>query len=126
MRNRKASHPVLLSIARNHGRERQRQPESGPEPERPDGDQGGDQASVPSKAKATMTPLPVPTPSQILIRYALQNGWVPLPKSDNPSRIAENANVFGPQSELSREEMAALDELDEGEEGAVVQAVRNG
>lgn len=49
---------------------------------------------------------------------------MPLPKSDDPGRIEENKGVFG--WELSATEMKALDELDEGAEGAIVMAVRNG
>lgn len=63
------------------------------------------------------------TPAQVLIRYCLQKGWVPLPKSDTPSRIEENANVYG--FEIGEAEMKELDGLDEGEDGAIVQAVRN-
>ena len=63
------------------------------------------------------------TPSQVLIRYCLEKGWVPLPKSDTPSRIEENADVFG--FELGEEHMKTLDGLDRGEDGAIVQAVRN-
>lgn len=60
---------------------------------------------------------------QILIRYALQKEWVPLPKSDDPSRIVSNADVFG--FNISEEDMAVLNALDQGSAGAVVQAVRN-
>lgn len=63
------------------------------------------------------------TPSQILIRWSLQQGWVPLPKSDTKSRIEENSYVFG--WELESEDMDVLDDLDEGQEGAIVQAVKN-
>ncbi|KAI1258535.1 NADP-dependent oxidoreductase domain-containing protein [Xylariaceae sp. FL1019] len=35
------------------------------------------------------------TPAQILIRWSLQKGYVPLPKSVTPSRIQENADVYG-------------------------------
>ncbi|KAF2482875.1 NADP-dependent oxidoreductase domain-containing protein [Neohortaea acidophila] len=35
------------------------------------------------------------TTAQILIRYCLQKGWIPLPKSDNPKRIQQNFDVFG-------------------------------
>jgi diketogulonate reductase-like aldo/keto reductase len=55
--------------------------------------------------------------AQILIRYALQKGWVPLPKSDTPSRIRENADVY--DFELAEEQMAKLDRLDEGPRGAI-------
>lgn len=46
-----------------------------------------------------------------------------MPKSDTPSRIKENAGVFG--WELSGEDMQRLDELDEGDAGAIVHAVKN-
>ncbi|PBP28756.1 hypothetical protein BUE80_DR000403 [Diplocarpon rosae] len=63
------------------------------------------------------------TVSQVLIRYCLQKNWVPLPKSDTPSRIIENANVY--DFELSKDEMKTLDDLDQGSKGAIVQAVTN-
>jgi diketogulonate reductase-like aldo/keto reductase len=58
-------------------------------------------------------------PNQVLVRWSLQKGWVPLPKSDTPSRIEQNADVFG--FELDDKDMAALDALDQGEKGAIVQ-----
>lgn len=60
---------------------------------------------------------------QVLIRYALQKGWVPLPKTDNPERIAANADLF--DFTLSVEDMDVLDSLDQGPAGAIVQAVQN-
>jgi diketogulonate reductase-like aldo/keto reductase len=60
---------------------------------------------------------------QVLIRYALQKGWVPLPKTDNPDRIASNADVFG--FNISAEDMDILDSLDQGDAGAIVEAVAN-
>lgn len=63
------------------------------------------------------------TTSQVLIRYCLQKQWVPLPKSDTPSRIKENADVYG--FELNEADVAALDALDQGRSGAIVQAVDN-
>lgn len=59
----------------------------------------------------------------VLIRYCLQKGWVPLPKSDNPERIVENANIY--DFELTKEEMEMLDGLDQGAKGAIVEAVVN-
>ncbi|KAI9743448.1 MAG: hypothetical protein M1818_002760 [Claussenomyces sp. TS43310] len=53
----------------------------------------------------------------------LEKGWVPLPKSDAPSRIAANAEVYG--FELSEEEMSELDKLDQGERGSICYAVKN-
>ncbi|KAL4895328.1 NADP-dependent oxidoreductase domain-containing protein [Aspergillus ambiguus] len=46
------------------------------------------------------------SPAQIMIRWGLQNGFVPLPKSVTPSRIRENSEVF--DFELSDEEMKIL------------------
>ncbi|KAJ5988746.1 hypothetical protein N7481_003956 [Penicillium waksmanii] len=50
------------------------------------------------------------SPAQILIRWSLQKGYVPLPKSVTDSRIAENSQVF--DFTLSEEDMASL-KLDE-------------
>ncbi|KZV67874.1 Aldo/keto reductase [Peniophora sp. CONT] len=57
------------------------------------------------------------SPSQILVRWSLQKGFVPLPKSANPERIAHNAHIF--DFNLSEEDMAALDGLDQGDAGAI-------
>lgn len=50
------------------------------------------------------------TAAQVLLRWSLQKGLVPLPKSVTPSRIGENANIF--DFELTPEEMKTL-EMDE-------------
>lgn len=50
------------------------------------------------------------SPAQVLIRYSLQKGWVPLPKSEKEARIKENTDVF--DFELSKEDMATLDGLE--------------
>jgi diketogulonate reductase-like aldo/keto reductase len=63
------------------------------------------------------------TPNQVLVRYSLQKGWVPLPKSDSPDRIKSNIDVF--RFDLDDEDMDALDSLDQGAAGALVQAVDN-
>lgn len=63
------------------------------------------------------------TPSQILVRWSLQKGWSPLPKSDTPERIRLNANVYG--FKLDIEDMKMLDDLDQGSKGSIVQAVNN-
>ncbi|WP_165241641.1 aldo/keto reductase [Corynebacterium lizhenjunii] len=55
------------------------------------------------------------SPAQVLIRWHLQNGVIVFPKSANKGRIAENFDVFG--FELSEAEMAAITDLDRGEEG---------
>ena len=51
------------------------------------------------------------TPAQVLIRWALQQDLVVLPKSQKPERIRANAAVF--DFALSPAEMARLDALDE-------------
>ncbi|KAH6914349.1 Aldo/keto reductase [Coprinopsis sp. MPI-PUGE-AT-0042] len=56
-------------------------------------------------------------PAQILIRWSLQKGFVPLPKSATPSRIHSNANLY--DFELSQEDMEKLDALDQGDDGAI-------
>ncbi|CAE6453818.1 unnamed protein product [Rhizoctonia solani] len=55
--------------------------------------------------------------AQVLIRWSLQKGYVPLPKSTHEERIVENGDVFG--FELSSEDMGILDGLDEGSQGAI-------
>lgn len=51
------------------------------------------------------------TVPQVLIRWGLQHGVVEIPKSTRAERIRENLTVF--DFELSREEMARMDALDE-------------
>lgn len=46
------------------------------------------------------------SPTQVLVRWSLQRGFVPLPKSDSPDRIKNNAEVFG--FELTEDEMAQI------------------
>ncbi|KAG6006735.1 hypothetical protein E4U21_006720 [Claviceps maximensis] len=46
------------------------------------------------------------TEAQILLRWSLQRGYVPLVKSVTPSRIAENADIF--DFELTEEEVDGL------------------
>jgi diketogulonate reductase-like aldo/keto reductase len=63
------------------------------------------------------------TMAQILVRYSLQKEWVPLPKSDNPGRIQNNADVY--DFEITDEDMAILNALDKGMAGAIVEAAEN-
>jgi diketogulonate reductase-like aldo/keto reductase len=60
---------------------------------------------------------------QVLIRYAIQKGWVPLPKTDNPDRIAANARIF--DFNINEEDMAVLNAFDQGPSGAILEAVVN-
>jgi methylglyoxal/glyoxal reductase len=50
--------------------------------------------------------------AQVLIRWALQKGFIVLPKSSRPQRIAANTEVF--DFDLTGKDMAALDALDQG------------
>jgi 2,5-diketo-D-gluconate reductase A len=56
------------------------------------------------------------TPAQVVLRWHVQSGLVAIPKSSHAERIRENMRIF--DFELSEEEMAAIDELDEGEAAA--------
>ena len=47
--------------------------------------------------------------AQVTLRWSLQKGFLPLPKSVTPSRIVENAQLF--DFELSDEDMQAIDAL---------------
>ncbi|WP_439818664.1 aldo/keto reductase [Weissella paramesenteroides] len=48
--------------------------------------------------------------AQVLIRWSLQHGFLPLPKSTHAERISQNADVF--DFELTDAEVAALDQLE--------------
>jgi len=52
------------------------------------------------------------SPAQVLIRWSLQLGNVVIPRSSNPARIAENADVF--DFELTPEQMDSINGLDDG------------
>ena len=51
------------------------------------------------------------TPAQLLIRWSLQHGYVPLPKSVTKARIVENAKIE--DFEIDQEDMKTMDGLDE-------------
>lgn len=51
------------------------------------------------------------TPAQLLVKWSLQKGYVPLPKSVNKERIVENADVG--QFEVGEEDLRRMDGLDE-------------
>ncbi|KAF2635862.1 Aldo/keto reductase [Massarina eburnea CBS 473.64] len=51
------------------------------------------------------------TPGQLLVRWSLQHGYVPLPKSVNQARIAENADIGG--FTIEDGDMKTMDGLDE-------------
>ena len=47
---------------------------------------------------------------QVLVRWSLQKGFIPLPKSVRPERQAVNIDVFG--FELDQQDMSDLDKLE--------------
>src|SRR5436305_859865 len=51
-------------------------------------------------------------PTQIMIKWCLQNGYIPLPKSDNPERMKSNFDMDG--WDLTSDDMTKIAELDEG------------
>ncbi|KAK6506644.1 hypothetical protein TWF481_005100 [Arthrobotrys musiformis] len=56
-------------------------------------------------------------PTQVMIKWSLQKGYLPLPKSDNPERMKANMDMDG--WELTEEEMTEIEQLDEGQGGAI-------
>jgi 2,5-diketo-D-gluconate reductase A len=55
------------------------------------------------------------SPAQVMLRWHLQQGRSAIPKSTNPTRIAENFDVF--DFELTGDELTAIDALDTGIRG---------
>jgi len=55
------------------------------------------------------------TPAQVVLRWQIELGHSVIPKSVNPSRIAENAGIF--DFALPPEEIAAIEALDTGARG---------
>lgn len=51
------------------------------------------------------------TPAQLLVRWSLQHGYVPLPKSVTKSRVVENGEVSG--FEIDADGINQMDELGE-------------
>jgi len=52
------------------------------------------------------------TPAQVVLRWHIDHGLSPIPKSVRPERIAENIDIF--DFALSRDEIATIDGLDTG------------
>jgi 2,5-diketo-D-gluconate reductase A len=53
------------------------------------------------------------TEAQVLLRWAIQKGYPVLPKSTNPDRIRENADIFG--FAIDDQDMAAIQKMDRGD-----------
>lgn len=56
-------------------------------------------------------------PSQLAIRWSLQKGYLPLPKSVTPARIKENLDVF--DFEISPEDMEIISKTESSFDGPV-------
>ncbi|KAF8200643.1 Aldo/keto reductase [Pholiota molesta] len=56
-------------------------------------------------------------PAQILVRWSLQKGFVPLPKSSRAARIQSNADVY--DFELDVDDMRKMESLDRGKAGSI-------
>jgi 2,5-diketo-D-gluconate reductase A len=55
--------------------------------------------------------------AQVILRWHLQHGYIVIPKTTHRQRMKENFNLF--DFELSAEEIAAIDALDNGEAGRI-------
>jgi 2,5-diketo-D-gluconate reductase A len=53
------------------------------------------------------------TPAQVVLRWQTQQGYVTVPKSSTPQRIADNISIF--DFDLTMEELASISALDRGE-----------
>ena len=53
------------------------------------------------------------TPAQVVLRYLVHNGAIPIPKSSNEGRIKENINIF--DFELTPDELAIMDSFNTGQ-----------
>ena len=57
------------------------------------------------------------SPAQVMLRWHIQRGHIVIPKSVHRDRMAENFELF--DFELSADEVASIDALDEGETGRI-------
>jgi len=53
------------------------------------------------------------TPTQVILRWHVQMGLIPIPKSTSPAHLAENIGVFS--FELTDDDMTAVAQLDSGD-----------
>ena len=70
----------------------------------------GEQADAPFKVMAKKYGV---SEAQVLLRWAIQKGYPVLPKSTNPERIRQNADIFG--FTLDAADMAAIETMDRGD-----------
>jgi 2,5-diketo-D-gluconate reductase A len=76
---------------------------------------GGDLLAEPTLA--TIATRYGKSPAQVVLRWFVQLGVVPIPRSTNPGRLAENLAVF--DFALTEGEVAAISALDTGAEERV-------
>ena len=57
------------------------------------------------------------TVAQVILRWHIQHGHIIIPKSSRPERMAENLSIF--DFEMSTEDLASIDALDQAEAGRV-------
>lgn len=57
------------------------------------------------------------TPAQVVLRWHVQLGLIPIPKTSNPERLVENLDVF--DFALTEAEIAEISRLNKGGEGAI-------
>ena len=76
---------------------------------------GGDLLAEPTLA--TIAARYGKSPAQVVLRWFVQLGVVPIPRSTNPGRLAENLDVF--DFALTDDEVAAISALDTGAEKRV-------
>jgi 2,5-diketo-D-gluconate reductase A len=70
----------------------------------------GERADAPFKVMAQKYGV---SEAQILLRWAIQQGYPVLPKSTNPNRIRMNADIFG--FNIDDQDMAAIEKMDRGD-----------
>jgi 2,5-diketo-D-gluconate reductase A len=70
----------------------------------------GEQADAPFKVMAKKYGV---SEAQVLLHWGVQKGYPVLPKSTNPDRIRQNADIFG--FDLDHEDMAAIEKMDRGD-----------
>lgn len=61
--------------------------------------------------------------AQIVLRWHLQRGIIPIPKSSNENRIKENLDIF--DFEISKKDMMQINLLDEGYDASVTGIPKN-
>ena len=61
--------------------------------------------------------------AQIVLRWHIERGIIPIPKSSNESRINENIDIF--DFEISQEDMKSIESLDEGYNASVTGVPEN-